>query len=491
VIIFAYGIHGLNRRYLDVTAIKAAGIKAQIKKWWAKVNSFDRKWTYATIGLFGASVLGWLIYTAQKPALIQYLQKVGFGDMNPANDTSAPAIAAFSIGQAGWFLVLFAIAVGLLLLVIAGYFNGPRAKLGMVLLGGFLLLDLGRANLPWLTDWDYKQKYEVGSLNPIVEFLRDKPYEHRVAYCVPAPLATPDQWELFDELYKIEWMQHHFPYYNIQSLDLVQNPRPPADMERYERDFQIGLHPAPGGGYEVAPESLPLAARKWQLTNTRYLLGPAGFADVLNQQFDPEQHRFRIVQRFDVLPKPGIAAAGRLEELTAVPNDNGNYALIDFTGALPRAKVYSCWQVNTNDAVNLKTLANLSFDPAKTVLISTPESGLPATATNEDSGSVEFKGYQTKHIVLSAQTSVPSVLLLNDKFDPDWQVTVDGQPANLLRCNFMMRGVYLPAAGTHTVDFMFTLPHRQLYVTLSAMAVGLGLCGFLAFASRKRQTVRP
>jgi hypothetical protein len=83
------------------------------------------------------------------------------------------------------------------------------------------------------------------------------------------------------------------------------------------------------------------------------------------------------------------------------------------------------------------------------------------------------------------------VLLLNDKFDPDWQVTVDGQPANLLRCNFMMRGVYLPAAGTHTVDFMFTLPHRQLYVTLSAMAVGLGLCGFLAFASRKRQTVRP
>jgi len=45
-------------------------------------------------------------------------------------------------------------------------------------------------------------------------------------------------------------------------------------------------------------------ARRWQLTNTRYLLGPAGFLDGLNEQLDPLQHRFRIVQRFDVLPKP-------------------------------------------------------------------------------------------------------------------------------------------------------------------------------------------
>ena len=37
------------------------------------------------------------------------------------------------------------------------------------------------------------------------------------------------------------------------------------------------------------------------------------------------QHRFRIVQRFDVLPKPGICNSDqRLEELTAIPDDDGD-----------------------------------------------------------------------------------------------------------------------------------------------------------------------
>ena len=64
-----------------------------------------------------------------------------------------------------------------------------------------------------------------------MEFLRDKPYEHRVA---GLPFRTPQGLELFDELYRIEWTQHHFPYYNIQSLDIVQMPRMPEDMRAYK-----------------------------------------------------------------------------------------------------------------------------------------------------------------------------------------------------------------------------------------------------------------
>jgi hypothetical protein len=258
-------------------------------------------------------------------------------------------------------------------------------------------------------------------------------------------------------------------------------PRMAEDMKAYKEAL------SPRGDMASAP----LMAREWQLTNTRYLLGPAGYVDVMNQQLDPVQHRFRIVQRFDVVPKPGITEPRRLEEMTAVPNENGNFALFEFTGALPRAKVFSNWLVNTNDAANLKMLADLNFDPARTVLISTPQKDLPPVATNENTGSVEFQSYQTKHIVLSAQTTNPSVLLLNDKYDPQWIVTVDGKPAQLLRANFMMRGVFLPTPGQHTVDFRFHLPHRPLYVTLAAMAFGIVLCGILAFASRKRQTERP
>jgi len=474
VIIFAYGVHALNRRYLDQAALKPAGLMEQLRNWWAKVTSFDRKWTFTTVGLFAASVVGWVIYSSRQTALIQYLQKVGFSNADPNQPTSASAIAAFSLGQLGWFLLLLAIATGLVLLLIAGYFNGPRAKTGAILLGGFLILDMGRANLPWVVHWDYKQKYEVGTLNPIEDFLRNKPYEHRAAIM---PFETPEGMELFGELYRIEWIQHQFPFYNIQSLDIIQMPRMPEDM----RSYKMALAPHDR-------QTAALITREWELTNTRYLLGaaPNGFIDGLNQQLDPGKNRYRVVQRFEVVPKPGITRPNRLEELTAVPNDNGNYALIEFTGALPRAKLYANWQVNTNDQVNLKNLGDLNFDPAQTVLISTPEKDLPTVATNENTGSVDFKSYSTKHIVFSAKTTQPSVLLLNDKFDPYWRVLVDGKPAELLRCNYIMRGVYVPTAGDHTIDFQFDLPHPLLYVTLTAFLIGLGLCAFLVISSRQK-----
>jgi len=469
MILFAYGVHALSKGYLNRTAAKSADLMPQLSHWWAKAGQFDRRWTRLTLGCFGAAVLGWLIYSSQKSGLVRYLQSVGYGD-----ETFANAIATFSVGQLGWFVVLFATAVALLGLVLAGYFNGPRTRLGAVLLGAFVIFDLGRANLPYIIHWDYKQKYEVGQLNPVVEILREKPYEHRVA---GLPFRAPQGLELLDEVYRIEWMQHHFPYYNIQCLDWIQMSRLPEDLKTYVAAL------TPDGTLASAP----LLARRWELSNTRYLLGAAGYLDVLNQQLDPQQHRFKIAQRFEIVPKPGVLQPQRLEELTAVANPNGNFALFDFTGALPRAKLYSNWLVNTNNQANLKMLADLAFDPAQTVLISTPQKNLPAVATNANSGTVEFKSYAPKHLVFDTLATAPSVLLLNDKYDPGWRVTVDGQPAELLRCNVLMRGVAVPP-GRHTVEFNFTLSDKPLYVTLAAFSSAIFLSGLLVFLTRKPQT---
>jgi hypothetical protein len=485
VMIFGYGADALSRLYLDAGKAGGSGLRKQLKDWWAKISTFDRGWTFASFGLVVASVLGWLVYMGQKPTLVAYLQKVGFPDADPTHDQSAPALLAFSYSQVAWAIVLLVIAVILLLLVISGYFNGRRSKLGAILLGSFLVFDLGRANLPWVIHWDYKVKYEVGALNPILDFLSKKPYEKRVA---SLQFQVPPQLGIFQELYQIEWAQHLFPYYNIQTLDIVQMPRAPEDMMA----FKAALVP------RDEQSAAPLVAREWQLTSTRYLLGPALFLDALNTQLDPEKHRFRVVQRFDVLPKAGVdIPAGippkqysyylqnQLEELTAVPTTNGDYALFEFTGALPRAKVYGNWQVNTNDTANLKLLGDLNFDPLKTVLVSTPEKDLAATANNGNSGNAEYESYSSKRIVLSVKTPTPAVLLLNDKYDPYWSVTVDGKPADLLRCNFIMRGVYLPAAGDHTVIFSFSMPNRPLLITLAAIGTGVCLGGFLIVFRRR------
>jgi hypothetical protein len=450
-LMFAYGIHGLARRYMEAGAANGAGLMARLKIWWAKVTGFDRRWVIGCGLVLAVSLLGWLVYAKSRPSLEQYLQEVQFSpDM-------AHAIAAFSIKQVGWFILFFMLSAGLVILILSGAFAGVRSRWGGILLGTVLVLDLGLANQPWLIFWNYKQKY---ASNPVLEMLRERPYEHRVAIL---PFQFPPQLTLLSQLHGLEWSQHLFLYNNIQSLDIVQMPRMPEDLMAYE----TALH------FNGATNTLHHVTRRWALTNTRYLLGPAGYLEGLNQQFDPQKRRFRIAMAFDIVGKPGITNPTRLEELTAVTNAAGQYAVFEFTGAMPRAKLYPAWEVSTNDQATLERLTSPDFDPEKTVLVANPvPSPRPAGATNQNSGTVKYDSYAPARIVLSTADDSPSLLLLNDKFDPDWKVTVDGKPEPLLRCNFIMRGVAL-SAGPHVVEFRFQPPIKLMFVSLAAIGVGL------------------
>ena len=164
--------------------------------------------------------------------------------------------------------------------------------------------------------------------------------------------------------------------------------------------------------------------------------------------------------------------------MTAVADTNGPCALFEFTGALPRAKLYSNWQVSTNDQATLQRLADPSFVPAQTVLVANALAPAnPAGVTNQSAGSVEITSYAPKHLHLHANAPAASVLLLNDHFDPNWKVWVDGKPETLLRCNYIMQGVQVPA-GAHDIELRFAPPLAGLYVSLAAWAVGLllGVC---------------
>jgi hypothetical protein len=285
----------------------------------------------------------------------------------------------------------------------------------------------------------------------------------------------PPQFSLLDQLYRWECAQHHFLFYKIQSLDIVQMPRAPVDYLAFESAL----------AFDGSSNTMHRLTRRWELTNTRYLLGAAPFLEVLNQQVDPVQHRFRIAARFDIAAKLGIPNPTSLDELTVVSKPDGQYALFDFTGALPRARLYANWQVSTNDQVTLTDLASPSFNPAQTVLVAEPlPAPSPGSGTNQNAGTVEFTDYAPKRIVLRANAGCPAVLLLNDKFDPNWKVLVDGKPEKLLRCNYLMRGVQV-RPGAHTVEFRFEPPVGTLYVTVAALGLCLALCGFLALCPAK------
>jgi len=464
--LFAFGMDDLSRRFLN-----PSGRPATLGAWWARATAFERKWTYAILILFGVSVIGWLVYASEQSALVGYLQQRGFEDL-----TQAGQIADFSIAQAGLFALLVAVTGGLLILVIAGVFSGDRARTGIWLLGLLLVLDLGRADLPYINHWNYEDKYEVGHLNPVVDFLSKNTVENRVKLL---PFPPGQGMELFNQVYNIEWVQQLFPYYNIQSLDIVQQPRVATDIANFGAAFE-----------PRSQEQYYLVARHWALTSTRYFVGATTTSlggnnvdtlSFLNGALDPVQKRFQVRQRFDVVPKPGVLQPQQYSDLTIQLSDAGKYALYEFTGALPRAKLYANWTVQTNDTAALQAIAAPDFAPAQQVVLS---GAAPAPVAGAVAGTVEYTSYRPKHIILATSGTAPGVLLLNDKYDPHWQVTIDGQPAPLLRANYIMRGVYVPA-GRHTVKFDFAMPHLPLDITATAVLIGLGLVGFLCVAGRR------
>jgi hypothetical protein len=463
LMLFAYGIHGLTRRSEAAEPLSAA---ERAQTWWSALEAFDKKWIAGSLLALLASVAGWTLYAHYRPELEHYLWGVGFGD--PTHTELAAEIAAFSIRHVGLFVMFLGLSVATVILVVAGTFNGSRAKWGGVLLGILLVTDLVAADRPWLKFWDYEHKY---ASNPVVDFLHDKPYEHRVAM---EPFDPPKQFSIFTQLYGLEWSQHLFLYYDIQSLDIIQMSRVAEDWNAYQQAL----------AWDGTSNTVYRIARRWELTNTRYLLGPAGYIDILNQQLDRGRNRFRFAALFDLAAKPGVDHPQDTEDITAEMTTNGPYAVFDFTGALPRAKLYSDWQVTTNDTYVLQQLASASFDPWKSVFVS--GSGTPkptANAAQNSDGTVTFANYSPTKINFEATNKTASVLLLNDKFDSNWKVAVDGKPAPLLRCNYIMRGVYLEP-GSHQIEFRFAPPMATLYVSLLAILIALGLLVFLVVPTK-------
>src|SRR5215470_2445408 len=124
-------------------------------------------------------------------------------------------------------------------------------------------------------------------------------------------------------------------------------------------------------------------------------------------------------------PRPGVYNAERWDELQAVSKPNGSLALFEFKGALPRARLYSRWQVVTNGQATLDQLSNPAFNPEQTVLVDSPLSQSPPADTADNAGSVEIESYAPKRMVLKANAAAESVLLLTDRYDVNWRVSVD------------------------------------------------------------------
>ena len=69
-----------------------------------------------------------------------------------------------------------------------------------------------------------------------------------------------------------------------------------------------------------------------------------------------------------------------------------------------------------------------------------------------------------------ARSAAPAVLVTSDPFYPGWKATVDGQPSQVLRADYALRGVRL-SAGEHLVRFEFRPGSFYLGAIVSALSL--------------------
>ena len=135
VILFAYGIHALSRRYFEIPAGKSSPPSAQLKSWWAKAGGFDRKWTFACAAIHWRQ-RGWLVHLRCQTnrRLVHYLQTAWISGRGLGRGKSPRSASA---RLAGWLLI-FAAALGTVARWSSPEFlpeNAPDS--GGILLGAF------------------------------------------------------------------------------------------------------------------------------------------------------------------------------------------------------------------------------------------------------------------------------------------------------------------------------------------------------------------
>ena len=131
-----------------------------------------------------------------------------------------------------------------------------------------------------------------------------------------------------------------------------------------------------------------------------------------------------------------------------------------------------------------ETVAAPSFNPRRTVVVEDVDSRFRG---NDGSGAGEEEQQATSHdtpgrawltsdrpqrVAIAVEAATDAWLVLADAWFPGWTATLDGTPAPVLRANYLVRAVAVPA-GRHEVVFSYDPPGYATGRTVSGIAWGV------------------
>jgi hypothetical protein len=269
------------------------------------------------------------------------------------------------------------------------------------------------------------------STNGMLEELRSEGDRVRVSVATQDPILNV-------------MLQNQFAANHISCLEISAASRVPDDLEAFFEAF----------GQD--------RARLWFLTGVKNVAVPQDFVPQL-------QHDQQVMPNI-------LRADGYMLAPTPSP-DVPSHGLVVLRDYMAKATFVPGVTFFPSTEAVLKQLVDPQWNPRATVLLSSAESKLtsppPFAAKPLAPAQVDLKLYTANEIDAGVWTPQPGFLLINDQYDPDWQVEVNGEPAELLKADGLLRAVQVPA-GRSDVTMRYASRYHIGEIIQQMTHIGIG-----------------
>ncbi len=167
-------------------------------------------------------------------------------------------------------------------------------------------------------------------------------------------------------------------------------------------------------------------------------------------------------------------------EIAIDPAQGGAY-FAERRTAFPHARMlYKALQTNPEQAKAVATSGNVDF--ANEVIL---ETSLPLVLPNVSAATVQHNvqcvAYSANEIEYKISSAQNGILVVSEVWYPAWKATLDGNSVDVLRADYSLRGIAVPA-GDHTVRLFYASSafRAGAWISILTLVLTLGVLGFVA-----------
>lgn len=376
----------------------------------------SRRWSRWQTALLAAGLMGVMLFGTT--AVLSFMPEPVGGLWYSMERMNSPQASLYiertrmvlvSLMRTGFFLSLSAISIFWLIRTnlkqptfSADQNRGWRPWLPLSIVILVVILDLGMNAKRYIQFHDWRQLLEQREL---IGFLKQDKDLYRIK------VLGIQQNPLLNQL-----VTYVLPYHGIPVVDPSSISRIPSDYEKF---------------FAFCNNHYVRSDRYYDFFNIKYVLSEVAFKDPVVKFMPVAQWQgICISRREDYLPRAWLV------NNVKVVAENDEEVL---SAAL-------------HPSLNLRETAVLTAPP-----LSLPLAGpsLPSTNPNKTdppgkrlspdrTPCARMLSYGDNFLEVETETLAPSMLVVGEKWDPDWKAWLNGEPVKIYRVNFLMRGVEVP-----------------------------------------------